>query len=255
MIDVTDNGSTRIVTFDRPEVRNAFNFAMYRATTEALSAASADDGVRTVVLTGRPPAFTSGQDLAEMAEIAAGTAPAGVEQGFRGLLDAVGDFDKPLLAAVNGVGVGLGFTILGHCDLVLVDAGARLRVPFGELGVPPEAASSYLFPLRMGRQQAARVLLGSEWVSAAEAVDLGMALRVCPEGTVLEETVALAARIGSFPPGAVCEIKRLMTVTEREAIGAARAREDEAFTRLLGSAANREALDRFNSPGGPGPAG
>lgn len=251
MIDVTDTGSTRVITFDRPEARNAFNVAMYRATTEALAAASRDDGVRAVVLTGRPPAFTSGQDLREMAEIATGTAPAGVEQGFGGLLDALADFDKPLLAAVNGVGVGLGFTILGHCDLVLIDRAARLRVPFGELGVPPEAGSSYLFPARMGRQQAARVLLVSEWVSATEAVDLGMAIRVCPEGAVLDETLALAVRIGSFPPEAVREIKRLTGVTEREAVRAARAREDEAFTRLLGSAANREALDRFNSAGRP----
>jgi len=247
VIDVTDIGSTRVITFDRPEVRNAFNFAMYRATTEALAAGSADDRVRVVVLTGRPPAFTSGQDLGEMAEIASGTAPAGVEHGFVGLLDRLAAFDKPLLAAVNGAGVGLGFTILGHCDLVLIDRAARLRVPFGELGVPPEAGSSYLFPLRMGRQQAARVLLASEWVSAEEAVGLGMAVRVCAEGTVVEETLALAERIGSFPPEAVREIKRLMTVTEVEAVRAARAREDEAFTRLLGSAANRDALERFNS--------
>ncbi len=249
MIDVTDTGSIRVITFDRPETRNAFNFAMYRATTEALAAASGDDEVRAVVLTGRPPAFTSGQDLAEMAEIATGTAPAGVEHGFRGLLDGLVDFDKPLLAAVNGVGVGLGFTILGHCDLVLVDRTARLRVPFAELGVPPEAGSSYLFPLRMGHQQAARVLLASEWVSAEEAVDLGMALGVCPEGTVVDETLALARRIAAYPPAAVREIKRLVSVTEREGVRAARAREDEAFTRLLGTAANREALERFNSGG------
>jgi len=249
VIDVTDNGSIRVITFDRSETRNAFNSAMYRATTEALAAASDDDDVRAVILTGRPPAFTSGQDLAEMAEIATGTAPAGVEHGFRGLLDGLADFDKPLLAAVNGVGVGLGFTILGHCDLVLIDRTARLRVPFAELGVPPEAGSSYLFPRRMGRQQAARVLLASEWVSAEEAVDLGMAVRVCPEGAVVDETLALARRIAAFPPGAVREIKRLLSVTEREGVRAARAREDEAFTRLLGTAANREALERFNSGG------
>ena len=105
-----------------------------------------------------------------MAAIATGTAVEGAGQGFMGLLDSLVDTSVPLLAAVNGVAVGLGFTLLAHCDLVLVDAGARLRVPFAELGVPPEAASSVLFPAAMGWQQAARVLLTSDWVGAAELV-------------------------------------------------------------------------------------
>lgn len=240
MIDLHDTDGVRIVTFDRPEVRNAFDFAMYRATTEALAAAGADDSVRAVVLTGRGGAFSSGQDLAEMASIAAGDGPPGVEKGFRGMLDAVGAFDKPLLAAVEGPAVGLGFTLLAHCDLVLVAESARLRVPFAELGVPAEAASSYLFPLRMGWQQAARVLLTAEWVTAAEAVTLGMALRVCPDGRALEETLALARRIAAFSPTAVQEIKRLMWAAHTDAVRQARAREDDGFRRLLGSLAGRD---------------
>src|ERR1700744_4305592 len=154
----------RVIAFNRPEARNAFDTAMYQEVTAALRAADADENVGAVVLTGRGSAFTSGQDLAEMAAIATGTAVEGAGQGFMGLLQCLIDLSAPLLAAVSGVAVGLGFPLLPHCNLVLVDAGARLRVPFAELGVPPEAASSVLFPAVTGGQQAARVLLTSDWV-------------------------------------------------------------------------------------------
>ena len=119
-----------------------------------------------------------------MAAIATGSAVEGAGQGFMGLLDCICDISVPLLAAVNGVAVGLGFTVLAHCDLVLVDPAARLRVPFAELGVPPEAASSVLFPAAMGWQRAARVLLTSDWVTAPELVELGLAVEVSAPGRV-----------------------------------------------------------------------
>ena len=130
----------RVIAFNRPDVRNAFDTAMYQEVTAALRAADRDDAVGAVVLTGRGSAFTSGQDLAEMAAIATGTAVEGAGQGFIGLLDCLTESSVPLLAAVNGVAVGLGFTLLAHCDLVLVAADARLRVPFAELGVPARRA-------------------------------------------------------------------------------------------------------------------
>jgi enoyl-CoA hydratase/carnithine racemase len=142
-------------------------------------------------------------------------------------------FDKPLLAAVHGVAVGLGCTLLGHVDLVLVEEGTRLRTPFAELGVPPEAASSWLLPERMGWQRAAAVLLASEWIDATEAVDAGLALRVCPVGTVLDQTLVLARRIASYRPDATRRIKRLMTAARRPEIEAARAREEAAFAALF----------------------
>ena len=234
MLDVSDDDGVRVLAFDRPDVRNAFNFPLYRAVTEAVVDATADPATRVVVLTGRGTAFTAGQDLQEMAEIAAGTAPAGIEKGFRGLLDAVDRLDKPLLAAVNGPAIGLGFTILAHCDLVLVAESARLRVPFAEMGVPPEAASSYLFPVLMGRQAAARVLLAADWVTADEAVELGIAVQVSPDDRVLDDTVALARRIAGFPPAAVQAIKRLLRAPHAAAVHEARAREDEAFRLAFG---------------------
>ena len=187
-----------------------------------------------MVLTGRGSAFTSGQDLVEMAAIATGTAVEGSGQGFTGLLDALTELSVPLLAAVNGVAVGLGFTVLAHCDLVLVDPSARLRVPFAELGVPPEAASSVLFPARMGWQQAARILLTSDWVSAAEAVDLGLALQVCAAGTTLEETIALAGRIAAHPRAATRAITALMRAGRHDLVHEANRREQAAFCPAAG---------------------
>jgi enoyl-CoA hydratase/carnithine racemase len=206
---------------------------MYAAVTEALAGALEDGATRVAVLTGRGPAFTSGQDLNEMAIIASGGGGPGAGRGFRDLLDVVVGFDKPLLAAVHGVGMGLGFTLLGHVDLVLVDEDTRLRAPFAELGVPPEAASSLLLPERMGWQRAAAALLASEWIDAEEAVRSGLALRVCSAGTVVTETMELAGRIASFAPHATREIKRLMLAARRPDVIAARAREESAFAALF----------------------
>ena len=232
----------RVIAFDRPEVRNAFDTAMYRELTAALRAADQDDAIGAVVLTGRGSAFTSGQDLAEMAAIATGTAVDGAGQGFMGLLDCLIELSVPLLAAVNGVAVGLGFTLLAHCDLVLVSTEARLRVPFAELGVPAEAASSYLFPEAMGWQPAARILLTSDWVGADELVSLGLALRTCDPAEVLDETVELAARIAAHPRAATRAITGLMRAARRDAVLEANRREQGAFAHLLAEAAQRGTL-------------
>ena len=181
-----------------------------------------------------------------MAAIATGTAVEGAGQGFMGLLDCLIDLSVPLLAAVNGVAVGLGFTLLAHCDLVLVDAGARLRVPFAELGVPPEAASSLLFPaahgLAAGRPRPADLGLGrapTSWSSS------GWPSRCATPGTVLDETVALAARIAAHPRPATRAITSLMRAARRDAVLEANRREQAAFAALLGGAAAVGTLAEF----------
>lgn len=170
-----------------------------------------------------------------MAALAAGTARVGAEHGFRSLLAAVEAFDKPLLAAVNGAGVGIGFTLLAHCDLVWMARSARLRVPFAEMGVPPEAGGSALLPLRMGRQHAARVLLTGDWVTAAEAVELGLAIAAVPDESLLAEVAATAARIAAHPLAGLRAVTGLVRAAEAEAVTAARAREEAAFAELLAS--------------------
>ena len=251
-IEITEAApGVRVVAFNRPEMRNAFDTAMYQQVTSALRAADTDEAVGAVVLTGSGTAFTSGQDLGEMAAIATGTAVEGAGQGFQGLLECVNGLSVPLLAAVNGVAVGLGFTLLAHCDLVLVDVGARLRVPFAELGVPLEAASSLLFPAAMGWQRAAQVLLTSDWVGADELVDLGLALRVCAPGRVLDETVDLAARIAAHPRAATRAITSLMRAARRDAVAAANHREQAAFATLLGAAVGGGTLAEFAAKSPP----
>ena len=232
-IVVEDGDGVRLIAFDRPEMRNAFDAAMYGAVGEALSGALGDDSIGAVVLTGRGPAFTSGQDLREMAAIAQGELGETAGSGFRDLLEILGAFEKPLLAAVHGVGVGLGCTLLAHVDLVLVEEGTRLRVPFAELGVPPEAASSALLPARVGWQRAAAMLLASEWIDAEQAVAAGLALKVCPAGAALAETMELARRIAGYPARGTREIKRLMLAARAPAVRAAREREEAAYAALF----------------------
>jgi len=233
----------RTLAFDRPEARNAFNSKLYRALKEALDRAADDDSIKVVILTGAGEAFTAGQDLAEMAQPAAGAT--GGEHPFGACLDRVINFDKPLLAAVNGVGVGLGLTILLHCDVVYIAQGARLKVPFVSLGVVPEAASSYLLPLRVGAQAAAEILFTADWVSSQRAVEIGLAARELPREQLLPEMHALAARMAQHPLGSLRHTKRLVRACDVDAIRAARAREDQAFRERIGSPENLEAIRNF----------
>jgi enoyl-CoA hydratase/carnithine racemase len=233
----------RTLVFDRPEARNAFDSKQYRALKEALDRAAEDDSVKVVILTGEGEAFTAGQDLAEMARPAAGAE--GGEHPFGACLDRVISFDKPLLAAVNGVGVGLGLTILLHCDVVYIAKGARLRVPFVSLGVVPEAASSYLLPLRVGAQAAAEILFTADWVSSQRAVEIGLAARELRPEHLMPEMNALAARIAQHPLGALRHTKRLVRACDIDAIRAARAREDQAFRERIGTPENLEAIRSF----------
>ena len=237
--------AVRTLIFDRPEARNAFDAQQYRLLKEALDRAADDDSVKVVILTGAGEAFTAGQDLSEMAVPAAGAAQG--EHPFGACLDRVVSFDKPLLAAVNGVGVGLGLTILLHCDVVYIAKGAQLRVPFVSLGVVPEAASSYLLPLRVGHQAAAEILYTADWVRSERAVEIGLAAREFPREQLLPEMKALAARIAQHPIGSLRHTKRLVRAAEVDAIRAARAREDEAFRERIGSPENLEAIRSFFS--------
>lgn len=229
------------LTWNRPRRKNAFDEQMWRDARDALREARKDDRVRAVVVTGAGEAFSAGQDLGEMA------APPRTADGpaFPSFMDELVAFDKPLLAAVNGVGVGIGLTMLLHCDIVWIAHEARLRAPFVTLGVVPEAASSYLFPLQLGHQRAAELLYTAEWIDGAAAVQLGIASRALPRAALLPEMLVLATRIAGQPLGALRHTKRLLLTVRAEGIGAARAREDAAFRVRVGSPENVEALKAF----------
>lgn len=237
VLGIEDRDRVRTLTFQRPAAANAFNEALYLAVADALRAAAADDEISVVLLTGAGKTFCAGTDLTEMADIArahgAGEPAGEAGQGFSVLLDVLTGFPKPLLAAVNGAGVGLGLTMLGHCDLVLMSENARLMAPFAAMGVAPEAASSYLLPLRMGSQWASLALYASRWITAEEAVRSGLALRTCPAESLLETTHGLAREIAAHPLASLLATKRLVTEAHREGIRRARELEDGAFAELL----------------------
>ena len=153
--------------------------------------------------------------------------------GFPALLEELQAFGKPLVVAVHGAAVGLGFTLLAHADLVVVAESARLRVPFAPMGVPPEAGSSVLFPALLGWQQAARVLLTGDEIGGEEAVRLGIALICCSDDEMLATATALAERIAQHPPIGVRAIKRLLLDGRRDAVAAAVVRETAAFADLF----------------------
>jgi enoyl-CoA hydratase/carnithine racemase len=229
--DPAGRPGVRLLTLNRPQALNAFDSPLYRAVGAAIGAARADDAVKVVVLTGAGRAFSSGQDLDEMARLVAGEA---VTSGFPVLLEALQSFDKPLVAAVNGAAVGIGFTMLPHCDIVLAADSARFRTPFAEMGVPPEAASSLLFPVTMGWQRAAEVLFTSPWLSADEAVDCGIALRTVAPDDLIPRALELAGAIAAAPLAALRAIKGTMLAGRADAVAAARAREEAAFAEVLG---------------------
>jgi enoyl-CoA hydratase/carnithine racemase len=239
VVRIDDAERVRTITFTRPGQANAFDEALYLAVADALAGAATDDGIGAVVLTGEGRTFCAGTDLVEMAALVASLgddgAPASTSagQGFVTLLDQLTAFPKPLLAAVNGAGVGLGLTMLAHCDLVLMADTARLKAPFAEMGVPPEAASSYLLSRRMGAQRAALALFTSRWISAAEAVESGLVLRAVPVDQLVDETVALAREIAAMALPALMATKRLLLDTQADGVRRARQLEDAAFADLL----------------------
>jgi len=239
---VEENEGVLLVRLNRPEQRNALNNRMYDELRDTLGEAQSRSALRAVVVTGTGKAFSAGQDLAEMASPPVAD---GAPHGFGPFMDRVCAFDKPLLAAVNGVGVGIGLTLLLHCDLVFIAEGARLRAPFVPLGVVPEAASSHLLPLLVGFRKAIEVFYTADWIDAQRAVELGIANRRCQPQELLSVALEAARLLARQPPEALRHTKRLLLATREEAVRAARRREDEAFAARIGSPENAEAIRAF----------
>jgi enoyl-CoA hydratase/carnithine racemase len=243
VLRIDNHGRVRVLTLNRPDALNAFNDALYTALGKALADAAAAADVAVVVITGTGRAFSAGQDLAELSD------GRSHEQrqldGFGPFIRALESFPKPLMAAVNGLGIGIGMTMLPHCDLVLVSETARLRAPFAALGLTAEASSSSLLPQRMGWQAAAHALFSARWLDADEAVRTGMAYRKCADADLMAQTLVLAAEMAAMPVASLVATKRLMLDARLPLSQAARAREDAAFGPLVGGPANREAVAAF----------
>jgi enoyl-CoA hydratase/carnithine racemase len=245
LVQLDDANGVRTLTLNRPEALNAFNEALYDATTVALRAADEDPAVAVVLLTGTGRAFSAGNDLIEMAARVTDPDFVSGEYGFAGMIETLTALRKPLILAVNGLGVGVGATIIGFADLVFMSSTARLKCPFTSLGVAPEAASSYLLPQLIGRQNAAWMLMSSEWVDADEALRMGLAWKVCEPDALLPEARKHAEVLASRPIPSLIAVKHTMVEPTRAEIGAAAAREYAQFEVLLGAAANADALAAF----------
>jgi enoyl-CoA hydratase/carnithine racemase len=243
---INDHNKVRTLTLNRVEALNAFNEALYEATAQALLAAADDPNVAVVLLTGAGRAFSAGADLKEMYARVTDPQSAGGESAFTAMIDALSRLPKPLICAVNGIGVGIGTTILGYADLAFMSTTARLKCPFTSLGVAPEAASSYLLPQLVGRQNAAWLLMSSEWIGADEALRMGLVWKVCEPADLQSEARRHAEILASRPVSSLMAVKRTIVDPLRPEIAAASARENAYFAQLMGGQANADALADFS---------
>jgi enoyl-CoA hydratase/carnithine racemase len=225
----------------RPEKKNALTQAMYTAMAEALAAADADASVRAILITGQPGVFTSGNDLEDFMQ----RPPAGEDSPVFRFMNALLDTGKPVIAAVTGAAIGIGTTMLLHCDLVYVSDEARLAMPFVGLGLVPEYASSLLVPQRVGHAKATELLLLGEPFTGERAVEMGIANAVLPAAEVVNHARRMAERFKALPPGAVRESKALMRRGQQALVRETVAVEGEAFGKRLRSPEAMEAFQAF----------
>lgn len=225
----------------RPEKKNAITAAMYLAMAEALDAAMADAAVRAVLIAGQPGIFSSGNDLEDFMRHRGTFEESPGFVFMRALLGC----DKPVIAAVTGAAIGIGTTLLLHCDFVYVSDEARLALPFVSLGLVPEFASSLVVPQLMGNVRAAEKLLLGDPFTAAEAVECGIANAVLPAGELMGHARRIAERFNALPPGAVQECKRLLRRARSAAVLETIGVEGEQFTRRLRSPEAMEAFTAF----------
>ena len=229
----------------RQEKKNALTQAMYTAMAEALEAANTDAGVRAVLITGQPGIFTSGNDIDDFMQRPPSLGKDSDETPVACFMRALLDCDKPVVAAVTGAAVGIGTTLLLHCDLVYVSDEARLAMPFVSLGLVPEYASSLVLPALIGHVKAAEKLMLGEPFTGSDAVDCGIANAVLPAGEVVNHARRMAERFNALAPGAVADTKRLMRAPLRARIREVMAAEGALFGQRLRSPEATEAFQAF----------
>ncbi len=229
----------------RPEKKNALTVAMYQAMADAINAAREDAAVRAVLITGQPGIFTSGNDIEDFMSRSAAASGDPMDSPVFRFMRALIDCDKPVVAAVTGAAIGIGTTMLLHCDFVYVSDEARLAMPFVALGLVPEFSSSLLVPQLMGHRRAAEKILTGDPFTGEQAVDCGLANAVLPAGEVVSHARRVAERFNQLPPGAVREAKQLMRAPQRELILNTIQTEAEIFGRRLKSPEAMEAFQAF----------
>ncbi|MBN9369915.1 MULTISPECIES: enoyl-CoA hydratase [unclassified Hydrogenophaga] len=231
----------RTITFNRVDKKNSFTSAMYGAMAEALASAVDDPGVRVVLLQGHETVFSAGNDIGDFLN----NPPAGLDSPVFRFLQGIATFPKPLLAAVCGPAVGVGTTLLFHCDLVYAGDNAAFSMPFVNLGLCPEAASSLLVPQMLGYHRAAEALLLGEPFMAEAALEVGLVNRVLPPTEANGYAQSVAKKLAAKPLSSLIETKRLMKKGQEERVLRTIAEEGESFGRMLREPAAKEAFGAF----------
>jgi enoyl-CoA hydratase/carnithine racemase len=242
LVVVTDEGAVRIIRMNRPEKKNALTLAMYEAMTRALHEAEASDAIRCVMFAGAPGVFCAGNDIADFLGAATG---GGLDTRAFDFIKALPRSKKPLVAAVGGVAVGIGATMLFHCDHVVAAADAMLSTPFLKLAIIPEAASTLLAARRMGHARAFSMLVMGRPLSAAEAKEAGLVNTVVPAAEVDAVALKAAQEIAALPPGALAVARNLMREADIDEIVARMEAESTHFKGLLQSDEARAAFQAF----------
>jgi len=239
---VTDDGGILTIRINRPDKKNALTLAMYEAMIKALDGANADDGVRCVLIAGVPGAFSAGNDLSDF--LAAATGDGGLNRAALRFLPALVNCRKPMVAAVSGVAVGIGTTMLLHCDFVVAGTDAFFSTPFVGLGLIPEAGSTLVAPRLMGHRRAFEFLVMGHPLNATRAEDLGIANLVVDPQDVDAEALKAAREIAALPPGSVAAARALMRGAP-EALAAHIDQESKVFGERLRSPEAKAAFEAF----------
>jgi enoyl-CoA hydratase/carnithine racemase len=240
-IDTAIDGGILTVTFNRPAKKNAITAAMYQQLADALRVAQDEPSVRVVLVVGLPEIFTAGNDLDDFLN----APPTGEESPVFRFLRAISTAEKPIVAAVRGAAVGVGTTMLLHCDLVYAGRGARFSLPFVQLGLCPEAASSLLLPQLLGYRRAAEKLLLGEPFGADEAAAIGLVNQVLDDDAVLAHAQKQAAKLAALPASSIRTTKWLMKGDQGEDVAARMQKEGQAFREMLGAPEAKEAFAAF----------
>jgi len=231
-----------LVRINRPEKKNALTDAIYRALGDQIVAADADDSIRALVLTGTGDSSSAGNDMVDFLNQKGTFETTGACYFMRKLYD----FRKPALAAVNGLAIGIGTTLLLHCDFAYAGESATFKMPFVGIGIAPEFSSSYLLPAMLGHRRAAELLYTSDKFDAKKALECGLVNGVVPDAQVLEHTLAHARRLAEQPPAALRTCKRLLREGLHQPAMAAFDREVAELNRMVrGNPEATEAMTAF----------
>ena len=235
----TQSGAVRYLSFDRPKKMNALTRGMYADLAKALNDAAGDFSVRAVIITSEGDHFTAGNDIVDFMD----SPPTADSSEVATFLAALLNFPKPLLAAVKGNAVGVGTTMLLHCDVVVATPTANFSMPFVSLGLVPEAGSTYLFPSLVGYQRAAKIFLTGETFGSMKAIEMGLIAEIADDA--LEAATRIAQQIAEQPPQAVINTKALLKARNHDSVAAVMRAEFEIFALALQSDEAMEAFMKF----------